>query len=216
MWAALIAALPSLMQMAGSMMNKSQNDPTSPYKAAGDQYQKYLGEAQNALNPWITAGQGALGNYQNALSPMGNSTGYINNLMNQYQASPWSQFQQQQGMKAMNNAASAGGMAGSGAQMKAAADYSQGLSSRDMQGWLQNNLDVTDRYLSGQSDISKMGLQGANSLSELLGQLAESMGGAAYGAGQAQNNANTDFLGGMMGGASGALAPFMKMFGGGK
>jgi hypothetical protein len=187
-------------QGIGSALNYFMSDPSKPYQDASAQLDKYYGQAQDALSPYMNAGQNALGNYQNALSPMSNSPQFINNILNQYQESPWAKFQQQYGMKAMQNAASAGGMQGSGAQWKAAADYSQGISSRDMQQWLQNNLGVNDRYLSGQQDISHMGFGGAQSLAQLLGQLGQAQAGMAYGAGQAQNQGTTDMLGGVIGG----------------
>lgn len=187
-------------QGIGGLLNYFLTDPSKPYKDASGQLDKYYGQAQQALSPYMNAGQNALGNYQNALAPMGNSQQYINNIMNGYQESPWAKFQQQYGQKAMQNAASAGGMLGSGAQWKAAADYSQGLSSRDMQQWLQNNLGVTDRYTQGQQDISHMGFGGAQSLAQLLAQLGQSQAGMAYGAGQAGNQGMTNMIGGLVGG----------------
>src|SRR5215813_12791874 len=82
------------------------NDPSKPYNDAAAQFDKYYQQASQTLSPWVNAGSNALGQYQNALNPMSNSTGYINNIMNQYQMSPWAQFQMQQGMKGMNNAMS--------------------------------------------------------------------------------------------------------------
>lgn len=178
------------------------NDPSKPYNDAAAQFQKYYQQAVSQMQPWQTAGNNALGQYQNALSPMGNTPGYINNIMNQWQMSPWAQFQMQQGMKAMNNANSASGMMGSGAQMKAAADYSQGLASRDMQQWLQNNLGVNQQYMGGLSDISHQGLAASQSMGQLLGQLADAMGLTTYGAGQANHDAISDIFGALGGGMS--------------
>src|SRR5665213_800508 len=99
----------SLMQMFGGMFG----DSGKPYQDAMDQYKEWGDKAQNAQNPFLQAGQGAIGDYQKWLQGQQDPSGFINKMMGQYQESPWAKYQQQQSMRAGTNAASANGLAGS-------------------------------------------------------------------------------------------------------
>src|SRR6185295_2293555 len=84
-----------------------------PYEQAGQQYQKYGDLANNAQNPFYQAGTQATGNYQDWLQAQKNPSEFVNNLMGQYQESPYAQYQQQQAQRAGTNMASANGLSGS-------------------------------------------------------------------------------------------------------
>lgn len=203
----MMAAFPMMAQMAqqksgqigqagGALANYFfGGDPSQPYQDAQEQMGKYYQEGQGYLNPWAQFGQNAMGKYENALGKMSDSQGYINGIMNGYQQSPWAKFQMEQGMKGMNNAASASGMVGSGAQMKAAADFSQGLSSRDMQQWFQNNFGVDQQYLGGLNNQLGYGANAANMQAQMAMQQGQNAAQAAYGGAQAANNQKTELFG---------------------
>jgi len=194
------AAIPGI----GGLLQGFMGDSGAPYQAAGDAYQqiidKYLPGIQQNLNPFITAGQNALPQWQNALNRMQNPTDFMKEIFGTYQESPAAAFERKYGQEGITNAASASGMLGSGALMKSAADYNQALTSRDMQQFLQNALGINQQYMGGLQGLSGMGLQGATSYGDILSHIipgyASAMGGAAYG----QNAGGQMDLGSMLSG----------------
>lgn len=195
----------------GNAFGGALNTFNNPYDQSVDTFNnilsgfdKYKDEMSGNLNPYMTAGQGAIGTYQNALNKMANPTDFMNNIMNQYQQSPWAKFQTDQGIKAANNAASASGMLGSGAEQKELAEFAQGISSKDMQQFLQNALGINNQYLGGYGHIMDNGL-GANSIyGSFLGNLmnsqsnvANALATAQASQGQTENSGMGDMMSGL-------------------
>jgi len=174
----------------------------APYEDAMKQYQEWANKAQGVQNPFLNAGTGAIGNYQHWLQGMQDPTKFMNNMMGQYQESPWAKFQQQQGMRAANNVGSASGMTGSTPLMQQAQQNAQNISSGDMNNWLQNVLGVNTQYGQGQQNLMGMGQNAANALMGMYQNMGQQMGDAAYGQRAGQNQ---DFWNMISGGA--------KMFG---
>lgn len=161
-----------------------------PFEKYGQEYQKYNQEGQDTQNPFYKAGTEATGNFQNWLKPQQDSTQFINNLMGQYQQSPWAKFQQQQGQNAANNAASASGLVGSTPYMQASQDYAHNISSQDQNQWLQNVLGVNKQYGEGQNNLMQGGQHAGDMISQLQQLLGQNMGESAYGQ-QAGKNFDT-------------------------
>jgi len=167
-----------------------------PYEDAMKQYQHYGNQAQNVQNPFLNAGTGAIGNYQHWLQGMQDPTKFMNNMMGQYQESPWAKFQQQQGMRAANNVGSASGMTGSTPLMQQAQQNAQNISSGDMNSWLQNVLGINQQYGQGQQNLMGMGQNSANALTGMYQNMGQQMGDAAYGRKAGQNQDFWNMLGG--------------------
>lgn len=173
-------------------------DSGSPYEAAGDQYQKYMSQAQNAQNPFFNAGKGSIPQFQQWLQGMQNPSGFINNLMGQYKESPWAQFSQQQGVRQAQNLGSATGLTGSTPLQMQAQQNAQNISSQDMQSWLQNVLGVNNQYGAGQAGIMGMGANAANSLTNMYGNMGQQMGDVAFGQRAGQNQDQSNMWGGLL------------------
>ncbi len=91
-------------------------------------------DAQTAnLNPYLQAGQQGITSLSQMLQPGGELTKQFGFDATNLQNEPGYQFQLQQGNKAVNNAHAANGLAGSGAQSKALAQYGQGLAGTTYQ-----------------------------------------------------------------------------------
>ncbi len=183
----------------GGLLGGMFGNSGSPYGDAMSQYQKYMQQAQGVQNPFLQAGTGAIGNYQNWLQGMQDPTKFMNNMMGQYQESPFAKFQQQQGMRAANNMGSATGMTGSTPLMQQAQQNAQNISSGDMNNWLQNVLGINSQYGQGQQNLMNMGQGSANALSGMYGQMGQQMGEGAYGQRAGQNQDFWNMLGGGMG-----------------
>lgn len=184
---------PQMMGGLGQFLGGMFGDSGAPYDAAMDQYQQWANKAQGVQNPYLNAGNQAIGNYQNWLGGMKDPSGFMNNLMGQYQQSPWAKYQQQQAMRAGVNAGSANGMSGSTPMMQQMQQNSQNISSQDMQSWLQNVLGINTQYGQGQQNLMNGGQNAANALTGMYGNMGNQMGQAAYGreAGQQQDMWNT-------------------------
>jgi hypothetical protein len=168
----------------------------SPYSAAMDQYMQWANKAQGVQNPFLQAGTGAIGNYQNWLTGMQDPTKFINNIMGQYQESPYAKYQQQQAMRMANNMGSATGMTGSTPLQLQAQQNASNISSQDMNNWLQNVLGINTQYGAGQGNLMNMGANSANALTGLYQNMGANMGQMAYGQGAAQNNDFMNMIGG--------------------
>jgi|SRR5579863_188442 len=184
-----------LGQFLGGLFGNSGD----PYKQAGNQYQNYLNQGIGAQNPFYQAGTGAIPGYQNWVNSMQDPSGFINKMMGQYQESPWAKYEQQQASRAGTNAASASGLAGSTPFAQQMAQTSAGISSQDMQNWLGNVLGTNAQYGQGLGNEVGWGQGAANQMSNMYGNAAPWMGGAAFG----QSAGNQIDWGNMLGGALG-------------
>lgn len=111
-----------------------------------DMYQQAQLEAQSQLDPYAQAGQAAL---QNIQAPN------MEALMND----PAYQFQLQQGNQALERSLAARGLGQSGAALKAAQQYGQGLANQTYQ-----------QYFDRQAQMARQGLNAAGGLGSIIGQ----------------------------------------------
>lgn len=169
----------------------------APYDAYSNEYKNYAGQGVNAQQPYYNAGTGAIKDYQDWLNKQKDPTGFINNLMGQYQESPYAHYLQQQSVNAGQNAASASGLSGSTPLMQQLQQNAGNISSQDQNQWLQNVLGINTQYGQGQNNLINGGRESANTLSNLYNQMGQNLGEAAYGrkAGKKQDFWNT--LGGI-------------------
>jgi hypothetical protein len=181
-----------LFGLLGGMFGNSG----APYNDAMNEYQKWAQQAQGFQNPYMQAGQGAIGNYQNWAQGMQDPSQFINGLMGQYQESPFAKYQQQQGIRTANNMGSASGLTGSTPLQMQAQQNAQNISSGDMNSWLQNVLGINSQYGQSQQNLMSGGQNAANSLTSLYGNMAPWMGGAAYGQQAGKNQDFWNMLGG--------------------
>ncbi len=177
----------------GGLLGGLFGDSGAPYGKAMDQYEHWANKAQQVQNPFYNAGTGAIGNYQDWLKGMKDPSQFMNNLMGKYQASPYSQYLQQQAQRGGQNAASASGMMGSTPMMEQMQQNSSNIASGDINKWLQNVLGINSQYGQGQQNLIQGGQNAANALTNMYGQMGQQMGEAAYGkeAGGQQDMWNT-------------------------
>lgn len=178
-----------LGEFLGGMFGHSE----APYDRAMDQYRQYGNAGRDAQMPYYNAGQGAMGDYEKWLQGQQDPSGFINNLMGQYKESPYAQYEQQQSLRAGQNAASASGLMGSTPMMQQLQQNAGNIASQDQNQWLQNVLGINKQYGAGQQDMMHGGQNAANSLTNLYGQQGQDMSRLAYGrqAGKQQDFWNT-------------------------
>lgn len=178
-------------QLAGgltSLFGGLFGDSSSPWQDAMDQYQKWADKAQGSLQPYSDAGSGAIPQFQDWLKKQQDPSGFINNLMGQYQESPYAKYMQQQSMRAGQNAASASGLMGSTPLTQQMQQNAANISSQDMQNWLGNALGINTQYGQGLNNMMGMGANSANALANMFGQFGRGMGDLSYNKGAAGQN----------------------------
>ena len=169
----------------------------NPYQSGMNEYQKYAQQGINAQQPFYNAGQQGMGNYQNWAQQMQDPSQFINNTMNQYQASPYSNYLQNQSMAAGNNAASASGLSGSTPFAQQLQQNAGNISSGDMNQWLGNVLGVNNQYGQSQQNLMNMGQGAANQISNMYGNMGTNMGNGAYNKTQSNNQGWGNLFGGI-------------------
>jgi len=166
-----------------------------PYNDAMEQYQNNMNQAQGVQQPWLQAGQGAIGDYQKWLRGQQNPSGFINNLMKDYQQSPYNQYLQQESQNAGINAASASGLTGSTPFMQQQQQNAGNIAQGGMNDWLKNVLGINTQYGEGQQNLMKGGQTSANALSGLFQNNGLNAAGSTFGAGQARDQDMSNLFG---------------------
>jgi hypothetical protein len=161
------------------------------------EYQKYMQMAQQSQQPYATAGQGAIGDYQKWLQGQKDPTAFINNAMNGYQESPWAKYQQQQAMNAGTNFGSANGLSGSTPLMQQMQQNAGGIASEDQNKWLQNVLGINAQYGQGQGNLMQGGQNAANQLTNMYSNMGNKMGEQQYNKYASKGNDFWNSLGGI-------------------
>jgi len=199
----------------------------------------YLNQIQGAIspyfNPYIQAGQSMLPQLQ---GQYGQLMGMLPGLQNQYgalmndpsgmmkgmgstfQESPGYEWQKNQMMQGVNNAAAAGGMLGTPQAQQNMASTVGNLANQDYYNYLDHLTNLYKTGLAGQTGLYGMGLQGAQGMAGMGLQAGTEMGTdlanalmsqaqLAY-AGQANQNQSQ---GGAWGGIGSAVGGILSHFG---
>lgn len=177
----------------GGLLGGLYGDSGKPYDKAMEQYQQFANKAQGTQQPYLDAGQGAIPDYQKWLQSQQDPSKFINNLMDDYQQSPYNSYLQQQSQNAGQNAASASGLMGSTPFLQQQQQNAANIGQQGMNDWLQQVLGINTQYGQGQQNLMSGGQNAANSLTNMYNQMGQQMGEAAYGkqAGEKQDFWNT-------------------------
>lgn len=178
---------------------------TNPY----DSQIQEMGKMEGRYDPYMNTGQDALKNYFSGLMGMANNpVGEYNDIMSQYQESPYYQYQRDEGINAANKAAAAGGYLGTPQEQLAIADRVGRMSSQDMGQYYQNIMQPKQFGLSGLGQLSNMGLQSLNGYQGYLGDMAGLRGAQS----QWGNENSGSTLGGIGNLAQGAMSYLGGLF----
>jgi hypothetical protein len=199
-WSSLIAAAASLgSAIIGSNAAKSASQQQSEALQQAAQTQSGATDAQLALlremyqttradqAPWRDAGTNALAAMMQAAGPT-------------YTQSPGYDFRMSEGIRAIDNAATARGMLGSGARDKALLRFGQGLAADDYNTWFNRLAGLAGTgqtatnatAASGQNFANNAAAatgQGATNLANIYGQQGNVAAAGTIGQANAYNNA---------------------------
>lgn len=175
------------------------------YQNPADAAMPYFNNIQQQLpgyfQPYMQAGQNALGPLQQAYGQLlSNPGGVMNQIGSGYQQSPGYQFQLKQGLNASNNAAAAGGMSGTPMAQYNSGQFATGLANQDYYNYLSHALGMYGQGLQGMQGLAGMGYGASTGLGEDLAGLAGAQGQLAYSGAANQDQSMGGSIGSIIGG----------------
>lgn len=180
-----------------------------PYKQASGYFDRIPDTLKPYFQPYINAGQGAMGQLQGQYGNLINDpSAFLKNLGQGYQKSPGYDWQMKQAENAATNAAAAGGMAGSPQHQQQAAQLASNIANQDYYKYLQNALGVYGTGLQGLQGLNQMGFGASTGLGENLANALMNQGNLAFSGQAAQNQQQGSMWGDLLGGI-GAVASFL-------
>ena len=142
-------------------------------RESNDLQKEMYDQNRKDMEPWRTAGMGALSQLSTGIQPGGEFN--RNFQLSDFQADPGYAFRQAEGQKAIDNSAAARGSALSGATLKALTKYGQDSASAEYQNSYNRwNNDVSNRFNrisgvagTGQQATSQIGQYGQSTASNI-------------------------------------------------
>lgn len=187
----LSSIAPIASGLLGSMGSQSPAAAASPY----------FDEAKEALQqysaPYVNRGNQSSDLLQQVFSKLiSNPQDVLGQLQGSYTSSPGYQFNYNQAMQGLGNAAASGGMSGSLMHQQQAADLGSNYASRDFSDYMNRALGLYGTGLQGMQGFSNMGWDASKTLMEDLASLAGAQGAYAAQDVAGRNQSNSSLLGG--------------------
>lgn len=180
------------MRMGGDLGTIGYNlfgNYQNPGKAANG----YLGQIQGQISPYyqpyINSGINAMGSLEDQYKQLlSDPTAIMNIIGSNFQASPGYQYNVNQATSAANNAAAAGGMAGSPAEQAALANQVSGMASQDYNNYMKQGLGLYDQGLGVAGNINQMGYNASDQMAQSLVKMLMAQAQAAAASAKSSNS----------------------------
>lgn len=161
-------------------------------------------------NPYVQGGQQAYGQLQGQYGDlMNNPGGKMAQIGQGFQQSPGYQFQMNQGLAGINNAAGAGGMLGSPMHQQHAGEMAGNLANQDYYNYLNKAMGMYGMGLEGNQGLNQMGYNATNELAGGLGSNLQSQASLGYAGQQGQNSLLMSLLSSLIGAGGTAMGAGM-------
>lgn len=179
----------------------------NPANAANQYYNQVPGALNQAYGPYMGYGPWAGGQLQGQIGNLlSNPGGFINQIGAGYQQSPGFQWQLNQALQAGNQAAGAGGMAGSPMAQQNAMTTATGLANQNYQQYMQNALGAYGLGFGGAQNMYGTGAQLAGQYGSDMASSLMNQGNLAYAGAINQNQARAGGIGSILGGIGGLFS----------
>lgn len=160
----------AMLAMAGG---SAVGSALAPWENPAESAMPYLEQVPQTIspyyNPYIGAGQQALGQYHGQSTNLTSNPGqFITNVGAGYQKSPGFDYQMEQALQAGTNAAAAGGYAGTPQHQQYAMQTASDITNQDYNQYLEHALRMYTLGLHGLGGVNEMGFQGTNQLTQAL------------------------------------------------
>ena len=177
--------------MAGGLAGLFGSGQKNPADAAMPYLQGIPGQTLPYYHPWMEGGQNAMNQSQGVYGQMTNDpNAYYDKIASGYKESPGYQWKLKQGMNASNNAAAAGGMAGSLQHQQQSQQMGNDIASQDFNDYLNQVLGINKTGLQGNENAMGRGFDASKGYADLLGSNAAQQAGLAF-QGQAGKNSQS-------------------------
>ncbi len=172
------------------------------WKNPADDAMGYMEEMKKVLpqyyQPYIDAGNKALPGLEGGYGSMMNPNEFIKKIGAGYQESPGYQWQKQQGLAGIQNAAAAGGMLGTGQHQQQAGELAGNLANQDFYNYLSKALGTYDKGIAGMQGLYNTGANASMGLGNNLAGIAGGQANLAYEGRNAQNQRSGQMMQMMM------------------
>ncbi len=173
----------------------------NPSDAANPYLEQMEGKAGQYMNHYIDEGKraGGIWGKQNELN-VSDPTAVMDKVGANYKKSPGYQFNMDEAMRAANNSAAAGGMAGTPAEQQRAQTVASGLASQDYGAYVDRGLGQYGLGMGGLSHQNDIGFMGSQTMAQAA--IAQLMAQAqnAYEGANTSNQQKGGGIGSILGG----------------
>lgn len=202
--AAVISALPGIASAIGGVAGMF-GGRRNPSREAGRYLDQIPGMMQPYYQPYINAGQGALGKLQGEYGTALDDPNAIYNKLGQgYKESPGYKARLQKALGAAGNSAAAGGMLGSPQDQQQQAQMANDITAQDYENYFNHMQGIYNTGLAGEGDINRQGFDASTGYGNILGQVQGQKANMAYNDAASQNQANAQNWANIFGGIGAA------------
>lgn len=170
----------------GGLYNMFGPQQKNPADAANKYLEQIPGASGQYLNPYINAGQGAMGKLTGEYGDLLKGNVY-DRLAGGYKESPGYKHALESALGASGNAAAAGGTLGTPMHQEQNMNLAGDIASKDFNNYLQAQMGLYGQGLSGLGDINKMGFGASGHMADTTANTLGSQAQYGY-AGQAGQN----------------------------
>lgn len=182
----------------GGLLGSLFGNNKDPYKEAQKSLSQIPGTISPYYQPYIGAGNQALGTSQKQYQNLLNNPGDIyNQLGSGYHESPGFHFALSQALNGIDNAAAAGGMTGTPGHQQQAGQLAENLANQDYQSYLQQVLGLYGTGLQGEQGLANQGLGASNELAQSLANNLIGQGQLGFNQAEYGNQRNSNLFGGL-------------------
>lgn len=193
-----------------------QPDYINPANAAMPTLQQVPDAVSPYFKPYIDTGNTAMGDVNKEYNQQINDPGAVNAKLGAgYQQSPGYQFKLHQALMAGDNAAAAGGMAGSNQHQQNNIQLANDISSQDFNDYMNRVLGIYNTGVSGKQGLSNQGFNASTDLGTSIGNNLQSQALLKYQGANQENEANqaqTKSDSGLWGNLAGLAGNALKAF----
>jgi len=134
--------------------NQAADAESDALQRAIDEQRRQYDQNRQDLMPWMTAGQGALGNLQNP--------------QDSFAASPGYEWARNEGQRDIGNSFAARGGAASGNALRALTDYNTGLAQQDYNNWWNQQSNLAGLGQTATTNVGQFGQNAAGNIGNAM------------------------------------------------
>lgn len=185
----------------------------NPYDGISKYFDQVPGGMEKYFGQYMNAGHDALGQLQGQYGDLMKDPGSVLARIGAgYKESPGFQFEKNQGLGSIENAAASGGMLGTQGHQQQAGDLATNMASRDYNQYMQNAMGLYGKGLSGAEGINQMGFDSNSAMAQAIASMLMNKGMMKFAGNAAQNQAQSQGIADIFGGGASAAAsiiPFL-------